>query len=83
MEDIMKIEINLKDAVVFALIIALAVICLVRFARIEAAMQTTALIKTVNDQGAAIQQIVTFLNGKPWTVPPAKGLDLVETPKTK
>ena len=64
MEDIMKFEINLKDAIVFALIIALAVTCLVRFAKIEAAMQTTALVKAVSDQGAAIQQIVTFLNAK-------------------
>lgn len=60
----MKIELSLKDAIIFALIIALAVTCFVRFAKIEAAMQTTALIKAVNDQGAAIQQIVAFLNGK-------------------
>ena len=60
----MKIEIGLKDAIVFALIIALAVTCFVRFAKIEAAMQTTALVKAVNDQGAAIQQIVSYLNGK-------------------
>lgn len=60
----MKIEISLKDAIIFALIIALAVTCFIRFAKIEAAMQTAALVKAVNDQGAAIQQIVTFLNGK-------------------
>jgi len=79
----MKIEIGLKDAIVFAFIIILAVTMFVRLAKIEAMMQTTALVKAVNDQGAAIQQIVTFLNGKPWIVPPAKGLDLVETPKPK
>lgn len=60
----MKFEVSLKDAVVFALIIALAMTCFVRFAKIEAAMQTTALVKAVNDQGAAIQQIVSYLNGK-------------------
>jgi hypothetical protein len=64
MEDIMKIEFGLKDAIVFALIIILAVTCLVRFAKIEAMMQTTALIKVVNDQGMVIQQIVAYLNGK-------------------
>jgi hypothetical protein len=36
----------------------------VRFAKIEAMMQTTALIKVVNDQWMAIQQIVAYLNGK-------------------
>ena len=64
MEDIVKIEISLKDAIIFALIIVLAMTCFMRFAKIEAAMQTTALVKAVNDQGAAIQQIVAFLNGK-------------------
>jgi hypothetical protein len=65
MEDIMKkIEVDLKDVIIFALIIALAVTCLVRFAKIEATLQTAALVKVVNDQGAAIQQIVSYLNGK-------------------
>ncbi len=79
----MKIEINLKDAIVFALILAIVVIGGIKIVRIEAAMQTAALVKTVNDQGAALQEIVKFLNGKPWAVPPAKGIDLVNTPKTK
>jgi hypothetical protein len=64
MEDIMKIEISLKDAVLFALIIILAMTMFVKFAKIEATLQTTALIKAVNDQGAVIQQIVSYLNGK-------------------
>lgn len=80
----MKIEINLKDAIVFTLIIVLAVTCLVRFAKIEAAIQTTALVKAVNDQGAAIQQIVSYLNGKaPGTSMPAKTPAQIQEPKTK
>ena len=60
----MKIEINLKDAIVFVLIIAVIVIGAVKFARVEASLQNAALIKAVNDQGAVIQQIVSYINGK-------------------
>jgi len=84
MEDIMKIELSLKDAIVFALIIALAVTCLVRFAKIEAMMQTAALVKVVNDQGAAIQQIVSYLNGKTaGTSVPAKTSAQEKVPEIK
>lgn len=80
----MKIELSLKDAIVFALIIALAVTCLVRFAKIEAMMQTTALVKVVNDQGLAIQQIVSYLNGKTaGTNAPAKPPAQVQAPPAK
>jgi len=60
----MKIEISLKDVIIFALVIVLAVTMFIRFAKIEATLQTAALVKAVNDQGAAIQQIVSYLNGK-------------------
>jgi len=79
----MRIHVEVKDVVVYALIILLAATMFVRFAKIEAALQTIVLVKTVNDQGAVLQDIVKFLNGKPWAVPPAKGTDLVNTPKTK
>jgi len=80
----MKIEISLKDVIIFALVIALAVTCFVRFAKIEAMMQTTALIKVVNDQGMAIQQIVSYLNGKTaGTSAPAKTPAQIQEPKTK
>ena len=80
----MKIEISLKDVIIFALIIALAVTCFVRFAKIEATLQATALVKAVNDQGAAIQQIVSYLNGKAvGTNAPVKVPVQPEAPKTK
>lgn len=60
----MKIEINLKDAIVFVLIIAVIVIGAVKFARVEASLQNAALIKAVNDQGATLKQVVEYLNGK-------------------
>ena len=79
-----KIEVDLKDVIIFALIIALAVTCLVRFAKIEATLQTAALVKVVNDQGAAIQQIVSYLNGKTaGTSVPAKTSAQIQEPKNK
>jgi hypothetical protein len=84
MEDIMKIEISLKDAIIFALIIILTVTMFVRFAKIEAMMQTTALVKVVNDQSAAIQQIVSYLNGKTaGTSAPAKTSAQEKVPEIK
>ena len=79
----MKFEVKLKDAIIVALIIALAFVTFARIAKIEAALQTAVLVKTVNDQGAALQEIVKFLNGKPWTVPPAKGIDAANAMKTR
>jgi hypothetical protein len=84
MEDIMKIELSLKDAIVFALIIVLALTCLVRFAKIEATLQTAALVKVMNDQGVVIQQIVSYLNGKtPAANAPAKIPAQAQAPEIK
>lgn len=59
----MKIELSLKDVIIFVLIAILAVTMFVRLAKIDATLQTAALVKVVNDQGMAIKQIVTYLNG--------------------
>lgn len=77
----MKIELSLKDAIVFALIVAIIVIGGIKIVKLEAAMQTSALVKTVNDQGAVLQEIVKFLNGKPWAVPPATAPAEIPKPK--
>lgn len=74
----MKLEVNLKDVIVFALILAIIVIGGIKIVKLEAAMQTAALVKTVNDHDAVIRKIVEYLNGKavgsnPATKQPAQG----------
>lgn len=78
----MRIHVEMKDIIIYALIILLAATMFVKFAKFEAAMQTSALIKTVNDHDAVIRKIVEYLNGKavapntatnaPVQTPPAK-----------
>lgn len=80
----MKIELSLKDAIIFALIAVLAVTMFVKFAKIEAAMQTTALVKTVNDHDVMIRKIVEYLNGKAaGPNAPVKAPAQVQEPKNK
>lgn len=60
----MRIHVEVKDVIVFALILAIIVIGGIKIVKIEAAMQTAALVKTVNDHDAVIRKIVEYLNGK-------------------
>lgn len=78
----MKIEINLKDAIVFALILAIIVIGGIKITKIETQLQNAVLFKTVSNHEAAIQQIVAYLNGKA-AGPNAPVKPPVQAPPTK